>query len=64
MNGLMVFRTLAEALSAGYEVFDRTAWGYIVRIRTDRGYALALVDLRSCSPDALSAIHEARAGSR
>ena len=46
MPGLIVFRNLAEALRAGFEVFDRTANGYIVRTRTDRGYALAVVDLR------------------
>lgn len=46
MNGLMVFRTLAEAHRSGFEVLDRTAWGFIVRTRTDHGYALAIVDLR------------------
>jgi hypothetical protein len=47
MNGLMVFRTLSEALRAGYEIFDRTPWGYVVRINSDHGYALALVDQRT-----------------
>lgn len=46
MKGLMVFRNLDEALRNGYEVLDRTAWGYVVRTTTDHGYALAIVDLR------------------
>ena len=47
MNGMLIFRTLTEALRAGFEVYDRTAAGYLMRTRTDRGYALAVVDLKS-----------------
>jgi hypothetical protein len=47
MAGLTVFKSLAEALRAGFEIYDRTAEGYLVRTRTDAGWALALV---TCSP--------------
>jgi hypothetical protein len=47
MNGLMVFSTLTAAIAAGFSVYDRNANGYLVRLRTSRGYALAVVDLRS-----------------
>lgn len=46
MAGIVVFRSLAEAINAGFEVYDRTAEGYLVRMRTARGWALALVALR------------------
>jgi hypothetical protein len=46
MNGLMVFSTLAAAINAGFMVYDRTSTGYLVRTRTQHGYALAIVDLR------------------
>ena len=46
MKGMLVFRTLAEALRAGFEVYDRNANGFLMRTRTDRGYALAIVDLK------------------
>jgi hypothetical protein len=47
MQGLMTFRSLAEAIRAGYQVFDRTTDGYLVRLRTAGGWALALVVVRS-----------------
>ncbi|HVA38157.1 MAG TPA: hypothetical protein VNJ51_11140 [Candidatus Dormibacteraeota bacterium] len=47
MRGLVVFKSLADALQAGYQVCDRTATGYLVRIRTDAGWALAVVECRS-----------------
>jgi hypothetical protein len=43
MFGLVVFKSLAEALEAGYQVYDRTSDGYLVRIRTDTGWAVAIV---------------------
>lgn len=46
MAGMMVFRSLHEALRAGYQVYERTAAGYIVRIRTNAGWAFALVSCR------------------
>lgn len=44
MSGIVTFRTLAEALKAGYQVYDRTSTGYIVRVKTASGWALALVN--------------------
>ncbi len=46
MAGLVVFKSLAQALNAGYQVYDRTADGYLVRVLTARGWAMALVDCR------------------
>ena len=46
MAGLMVFKSLADALRAGYQVYDRTADGYLVRTRTSAGWAIALVSCR------------------
>lgn len=45
--GLLVFISLAEALRAGYQIYDRTSTGYLVRTRTKDGWALALVECRS-----------------
>jgi len=44
---MLIFHSIAEALRAGYQVYDRTQTGYLVRIKTDRGWALALVELIS-----------------
>ncbi len=46
MAGLMVFSTLADALRAGFQVYDRTSDGYLVRTRTNSGWAIALVNLK------------------
>ena len=43
MQGLLTFQSLNHAVRAGYQVCDRTENGYLVRIRTQRGWALALV---------------------
>ncbi len=45
MTGLLVFKTLSEAIRAGFEVYDRTEDGYLVRMRTEKGWALAIVSL-------------------
>jgi hypothetical protein len=45
MPGIQVFKTLADALRAGYQVYDRTSEGYLVRARTASGWALAVVVL-------------------
>ncbi len=45
MTGLIVFRSVSEALRAGFEIYDRTPTGYLVRTRTAAGWALALVQL-------------------
>ncbi|MFN2529554.1 MAG: hypothetical protein ABR584_12650 [Candidatus Baltobacteraceae bacterium] len=46
MNGLVVFTSITEALRAGYQVYDRTADGYLVRIQTGAGWATALVNCK------------------
>jgi hypothetical protein len=43
MAGIMVFSSISEALRAGFEVCDRTSRGCLVRTRTSRGWALAIV---------------------
>ncbi len=43
MAGLMVFKSLADALRAGFQIYDRTTEGYLVRTRTANGWAMALV---------------------
>jgi hypothetical protein len=43
MAGLTVFTSLAEALRAGFQIYDRTAEGYLVRTLTAKGWAMALV---------------------
>ena len=45
MQGLTVFPTLSAAINAGYQLYDRTPHGYLMRIRTRAGWALALVEL-------------------
>jgi hypothetical protein len=51
MAGIMVFTSLTEALRAGFEVYDRTATGYLVRTRTLRGWALAVVHCGRAATD-------------
>ena len=46
MHGIVTFPTLADALRAGFTIYDRTAEGYLVRTRTAGGWALALVTLK------------------
>jgi len=43
MAGIIVFSSVDEALRAGFQVYDRTSYGYLVRTRTSRGWALAIV---------------------
>lgn len=45
-QGVQVFKTLADAIHAGFQVYDRTENGYVVRIMTSKGWAQALVVLR------------------
>jgi hypothetical protein len=44
--GILTFKTLGEAIRAGYQVYDRIPDGFLVRTRTDAGWALALVPYR------------------
>ena len=43
MPGIQVFKTLADALRAGFTVYYRTPDGYLVRMRTAHGWAMAIV---------------------
>ena len=47
MSGIMVFESLEAAQRAGFELFDRNADGYLVRIRVLTGFALAIVPFKS-----------------
>jgi hypothetical protein len=40
--GIVVFPSLAQAIAAGYQIYDRTSDGYLMRVRTASGWALAL----------------------
>jgi hypothetical protein len=42
---MLVFRTLPDAVQAGFSLYDHTPTGYIVRMKTPAGWAMALVDL-------------------
>lgn len=42
---MLVFHSLAAAIEAGFQVYDRTATGYLVRTRTAAGWALAIVEV-------------------
>jgi hypothetical protein len=43
---MLVFHSLPDAIRAGYQIVEPTSSGYLVRIRTTGGWALALVELR------------------
>jgi hypothetical protein len=43
-QGVLVFRTLADALRHGFAPFEKSPNGYLVRAHTDAGWALALVE--------------------
>jgi hypothetical protein len=43
MVGIMVFESVSAALRAGFQIYDRTPDGYLVRKRTVNGWAMALV---------------------
>jgi hypothetical protein len=43
MACITIFSSVSEALRAGFQVYDRTSYGYLVRTRTARGWALAVV---------------------
>jgi hypothetical protein len=45
--GLRVFRSLKEALAEGFQVYDRTPTGYLVRAMIGGRWQLAIVDLRA-----------------
>ncbi len=43
MQGILVFKSMAEANARGYQFFSKTEGGYLVRTLTRRGWALAVV---------------------
>ncbi len=44
MQGVLVLKTMADAMALGFVFFDRTKDGYcVVRKMTPRGWALAIV---------------------
>jgi hypothetical protein len=45
MTGIIRFHSLAEAIRQGYQIYDRTPTGYLLRIMTPRGWAMALCEL-------------------
>ena len=45
MPGIVVFKTLADAVRAGYHAYDRRPdGGYLVRTRIATGWAMAIVE--------------------
>lgn len=47
MSGIVVFHSVQEALRAGYQIYGRTGEGYLARLRTERGWALAIIVMRT-----------------
>ena len=45
MPGVRVYRALSDALKDGFQVYDRTTEGYLVRRRNGGLWELALVEL-------------------
>lgn len=43
MSGIVVFHSVQEALRAGYHIYGKTDDGYLARLRTERGWALAVI---------------------
>ena len=43
MQGVLIIKSMTEAFAQGFEFFDRTSDGYLVRKKTPRGWALAIV---------------------
>jgi Ca2+-binding EF-hand superfamily protein len=44
-SGVLVFRTLGEALKAGFQIYDRTPNGYIARAKINGYWQMALIEL-------------------
>jgi hypothetical protein len=43
MQGLLVFKTLDDAFAHGFQFFDVTDDGFLVRKRMESGWAIAIV---------------------
>ena len=41
--GIIVFNSVRDALQAGYHIYGKTGDGYLARMRTERGWALAII---------------------
>ena len=41
-TGIVVFNGIVDAVHAGYQIVGTTGDGYLVRTRTDKGWALAI----------------------
>ncbi len=41
--GVVVFDSVRDALQAGYHIYGKTDDGYLARVRTERGWELALI---------------------
>jgi lipid-binding SYLF domain-containing protein len=50
MAGITVFASIADALRAGFVVYDRTEDGYVVRRHTANGWEQALVVFTDRTP--------------
>jgi hypothetical protein len=46
MMGVVVFHSVGEAIRQGFQIYGKTADGYIARIMTTHGWAMALIDLK------------------
>jgi hypothetical protein len=45
MPGVRVFHALKEAIDLGYHIYDKiSGGGYLLRIKTDAGWALAVCE--------------------
>jgi hypothetical protein len=42
MQGILFFKSIGEALSSGFQFFDRTKDGFLVRKMTPIGWELAI----------------------
>jgi hypothetical protein len=42
MQGIVVFKSVGEAFASGFQYFDRTKEGVLVRKMTPSGWALAI----------------------
>jgi hypothetical protein len=49
MRVLRRFSSLAQALRAGFHVYDRTDGGYLMRTRTANGWEFAIADVKAAS---------------
>ena len=46
---ILIFKSLSDALRAGFQIYDRTQDGYMVRVRTQLGWGVAKVCLEPTS---------------